>query len=207
MSVRTAEWVTNQPCFLCSMVSGCHEGNGRTMSSSFKHSAIEYCRALLSWRSSIVYLLCLLGWILYQCTDLRPLQVFLAATVAKTLERGGYFAFAWGTDLCVHGYWTVIGKECTFMDLFFMTAPLVIRGRAVLWDCLRLCVYFLTLFSLNLARIVLSKVLHVAGVPRTINHDLIAYCLWYGILIIMLFSWLRVKVVDARKVKAAENEE
>lgn len=153
----------------------------------------QYSKVLLNWRSGITYLLCLLGLFVYEYIPLRFLQLFYSEILAKIHRFSGLEAFASDTYLYVDGFWSQITKECTYMDLFFVTIPLVVRKQTVLRNLVRLCIYLTIILSVNLIRLILTKYLVLAGLSWTLVHDLIDYCVYYGILIIAFLVWVRAR--------------
>lgn len=164
-----------------------------TASKEWLRSIGHYSKVLLNWRSGITYLLCLLGLLVYEHVPLRFLQLFFSEISAKIHHLSGHNAFAGDTYLYVDGFWSQIGKECTYMQLFFATIPLVVRKEAILRNVIRLCIYLTIVLSINLIRLILTDNLVVAGVSWRIAHDLVNHLTYGPILVIVFFLWIRGK--------------
>jgi hypothetical protein len=156
----------------------------------------QYSKVLLNWRSGITYLLCIVGLLVYEHVPLRFLQLFFCEIVAKIYRFSGHLAFTYDINLIIDGFRSQITKECTYMELFFVTAPLVIRKETFLRNVFRLCVYLTMILFVNLVRLILTKYFVLAGLSWKIGHDLISDCIYYGILIIAFFLWMRAQFLQ-----------
>jgi len=151
----------------------------------------RYSKILLNWRSGITYLLCLLGLLVYEHIPMRFLQLFFSEISAKIHRLSGHDAFAGDTYLFVDGFWSQISKECTYMQLFFATIPLVVRKGTIFSNVVRLCVYFTMILSINLIRLIITDNLVLVGVSQKIAHDLVSHLTYWPIVILVFFLWIK----------------
>lgn len=148
---------------------------------------------LVNWRSGITYLSCIMGLcVFYKFVPLGPLQLLLSHACAWIFRLWGHLAFAHGTYFCVDEYWGQISRDCTYVDLFLLTAPFVIRRGTIVQNIVRLSVFLGIVLSINFVRIVLGiYVVVMSGFSWKIGHDLVDYFVYYGILVVTALLWMK----------------
>jgi hypothetical protein len=151
----------------------------------------QYSKILLNWRSGITYLLCFLGLLVYELIPMRFLQLFFSEISAKIHRLCGHDALASDTYLYIDGFWSRISKECTYMQLFFATIPLVLRKETIFRNVVRLCIYFILILSVNLVRLIITDNLVLVGVSWKIAHGLVNHLTYGPIVILVFFLWIK----------------
>lgn len=160
------------------------------------HNALRSTKKLLvilvNWRSGITYLSCIMGLcVVYEYVPLGPLQLLLSHACAWIFRLCGHLAFAQGTYFCVDGYWGQITRLCTYVDLFLLTAPFVIRRGTIVQNIVRLSVFLGIVLFIDFVRIVLGIHVVMSGFSWKIGHDLVDYFVYYGILVVTALLWMK----------------
>jgi exosortase/archaeosortase len=171
------------------------------------YSVREYATVLLCWQSGVTYLFCFAGAIVYRLVPLRFMQVLLSEVSAKIHRLDGHVAVAYDTYLYLDGCWSQITKNCTYIELFFITIPLVIRKGTIPRNLARASIYLIIVLAMNLFRLILTDRLVLAGVRLKISHDLIASLIYDGTFVIVFLFWLRATVLNSRKTRTPTAEE
>jgi hypothetical protein len=130
-------------------------------------------------------------YVVYEYVPLRFLQLFLSETIAKTYHLCGYKVFAQDTYFCVDGHWGQISRDCTYVDLFLLTAPFVIRRGTIVQNIVRLSVFLGIVLSIDFVRILLSIYVVMSGFSWKIGHDLVDYFVYYGTLVVTALLWMK----------------
>ena len=140
----------------------------------------------------------LLGGVLFVAFSLLDwglavkLTAYTATTALSSLCQHMATAVAGRVELICDGHVFAVTKECTYIELFLITAPFIWRARqSSVVNLRRLLFVFCLIWFLNAIRMVGGLFLSVQGVSWQLAHDIPDWLLYGSILGVALLIYSR----------------
>lgn len=150
-----------------------------------------YVYVLLSWRSIITFGLAVAGIILFYSISWMPVQLFWVKTMAKVFNLVGHSSNYINNVLIVDGFVIRFSPLCTYMLVILIDLPFIWRKDCILRNMMRILLFMIMVFFLNIARIFFVIIWYLNGIPWKYSHTLFSHSISWLIFILIFMFWLR----------------
>lgn len=145
---------------------------------------------------SPVFGISIINYISFCLFDWKSLRAYFAKILVIFFDLSGFEALVSGSDLTIQGVLFDIARECTYLDLFLITAPFMWQKKQIVMSMIRMCGLGFAIIIINLIRVYFAIKWYLNGVPWIYSHGLPYFLFYFLTILFAILCWKKSNELD-----------